>query len=94
MSTLKALRYILCEYESNLAIDIDNIIICFSYCLSSFSKNYLLLTSVAVCFADYICLLGFNVCFIVLGHNVMVPACSNGTLTNVLPYRNVMPQTH
>ena len=23
----------------------------------------------------------------------MVPACSNGTLTNVLPHRNAMPQT-
>ena len=23
----------------------------------------------------------------------MVPACSNGTLTNVLPHRNAIPQT-
>ena len=27
------------------------------------------------------------------GHNATVPACSNGTLTNVLPHRNAMPQT-
>ena len=27
------------------------------------------------------------------GHITTVPACSSGTLTNVLPHRNVMPQT-
>ena len=27
------------------------------------------------------------------GHIMTVPACSSGTLTNVLPHRNVMPQT-
>ena len=28
-----------------------------------------------------------------VGHVTTVPACSTGTLTNVLPHRNVMPQT-
>ena len=27
------------------------------------------------------------------GHSAMVPTCSRGTLTNVLPHRNAMPQT-
>ena len=30
---------------------------------------------------------GYNI----WGHIVMVPACSSGTLTNVLPHRNAMP---
>ena len=33
--------------------------------------------------------LGFNV----WGHIATMPACSSGTLTNVLPLRNAMPQT-
>ena len=33
------------------------------------------------------CLLGFNVSFIYIGHIAAVPACSSGTLTNVLPYK-------
>ena len=28
-----------------------------------------------------------------IGHIVTVPVCSSGTLTNVLPHRNAMPQT-
>ena len=35
----------------------------------------------------------FNVAFKHLGHIMTVPACSSGTLTNVLPHRNAMPQT-
>ena len=43
-----------------------------------------------------------NLCFVCLGltslwniwgHITTVPACSSGTLTNVLPHRNAMPQT-
>ena len=37
--------------------------------------------------------LGFNVAFNIWGHITTVPACSSGTLTNVLPHRNAMPQT-
>ena len=44
----------------------------------------------------------YNLCFVCLGltslwniwgHITTVPACSSGTLTNVLPHRNAMPQT-
>ena len=36
----------------------------------------------------------FNVTFLNIGgHIAIVPACSSGTLTNVLPHRNAMPQT-
>ena len=37
--------------------------------------------------------LGFMSLLNVWGHIATLPACSSGTLTNVLPYRNVMPQT-
>ena len=38
---------------------------------------------------SYVCMDRFNNrC-----HIATVPACSSGILTNVLPYRNVMPQT-
>ena len=41
-----------------------------------------------------ICLFGFNVAFLNIGGHVKtVPVCSSGTLTNVLPHRNAMPQT-
>ena len=34
-----------------------------------------------------------GVFFVCLGLTSLVPACSSGTLTNVLPHRNAMPQT-
>ena len=41
----------------------------------------------------FVCLLGFNVFLNIWGLIAAVPACSSGTLTNVLPHRNAMPQT-
>ena len=42
-----------------------------------------------------ICLfvLGLTSLWNIWGHITTVPACSSGTLTNVLPHRNAMPQT-
>ena len=37
--------------------------------------------------------LGLTSLWNIWGHITTVPACSNGTLTNVLPHRNAMPQT-
>ena len=45
---------------------------------------------------DLICLflcLGLMLLLNIWGHIATVPVCSSGTLTNVLPHRNVMPQT-
>ena len=43
---------------------------------------------------DLLLLFGFNVAFKHLrSYHDAVPACSSGTLTNVLPQRNAMPQT-
>ena len=41
----------------------------------------------------FLFVLGLNVAFKHQGHITMVPAYSSGTLTNVLPHRNAMPQT-
>ena len=42
----------------------------------------------------FVCLfvLGLTLLFNIRGHITMEPACSSGTLTNVLPHRNAMPQ--
>ena len=40
----------------------------------------------------FVCL-GLTSLWNIWGHITMVPACSSGTLTNVLPHRNAMPQT-
>ena len=40
-----------------------------------------------------VCLFGFNIAFTHLRSYSTVPTCSSGTLTNVLPHRNAMPQT-
>ena len=40
----------------------------------------------------FVCL-GLTSLWNIWGHITTVPACSNGTLTNVLPHRNAMPQT-
>ena len=37
--------------------------------------------------------LGLTLLWNIWGHITTVPACSSGTLTNVLPHRNAMPQT-
>ena len=37
--------------------------------------------------------LGLTSLWNIWGHITTVPACSSGTLTNVLPHRNAMPQT-
>ena len=47
-------------------------------------------TSVFVCL--YVCL-GLTSFLNIWGHITTVSACSSGTLTNVLPHRNAMPQT-
>ena len=50
-------------------------------------------------FQAYIDLICFFVCISITsllnicGHIASVPACSSDTLTNVLPHRNVIPQT-
>ena len=44
----------------------------------------------------FVCLfvcLGLTSLWNIWGHITTVPACSSGTLTNVLPHRNAMPQT-
>ena len=49
-----------------------------------------------VVFQIFLCLfvcLGLTSLWNIWGHITTVPACSSGTLTNVLPYRNAMPQT-
>ena len=38
--------------------------------------------------------LGLALLLNIYGHIATVPTCSRGTLTNVLPHRNVMLQTH
>ena len=43
-------------------------------------------------FGGFFCL-GLTLLLNVWGHITTVPACSSGTLTNVLPHRNAMPQT-
>ena len=48
--------------------------------------------SISVLFFYFICL-GLMSLLNIWGHITTVPACSSGTLTNVLPHRNVMPQT-
>ena len=40
----------------------------------------------------FVCL-GLTSLWNIWGHIMTVPACSSGTLTNVLPHRNAMPQT-
>ena len=40
----------------------------------------------------FVCL-GLTSLWNIWGHITTVPACSSGTLTNVLPHRNAMPQT-
>ena len=40
----------------------------------------------------FVCL-GLTLLWNIWGHITTVPACSSGTLTNVLPHRNAMPQT-
>ena len=49
------------------------------------------------CMVNYfVCLfvcLGLTSLWNIWGHITTVPACSSGTLTNVLPHRNAMPQT-
>ena len=40
----------------------------------------------------FVCL-GLTSLFDIWGHITTMPACSSGTLTNVLPHRNAMPQT-
>ena len=45
---------------------------------------------------SFVCLfvcLGLTSLWNIWGHITTVPACSSGTLTNVLPHRNAMPQT-
>ena len=44
------------------------------------------------CFLLFVCL-GLTSFLNIWGHITTVPACSSGTLTNVLPHRNAMPQT-
>ena len=44
------------------------------------------------CIELFVCL-GLRSLFNIWGHIVTVPACSSGTLTNVLPHRNAMLQT-
>ena len=44
-----------------------------------------------VCFCLFV--LGLTSLWNIWGHITTVPACSSGTLTNVLPHRNAMPQT-
>ena len=43
-------------------------------------------------FCLFVCL-GLTSLLNIWGHISTVPACSSGTLTNVLPHRNAMPQT-
>ena len=43
-------------------------------------------------FVLFVCL-GLTSLWNIWGHITTVPACSSGTLTNVLPHRNAMPQT-
>ena len=43
-------------------------------------------------FVCFVCL-GLTSLWNIWGHITTVPACSSGTLTNVLPHRNAMPQT-
>ena len=43
-------------------------------------------------FTFFVCL-GLTSLWNIWGHITTVPACSSGTLTNVLPHRNAMPQT-
>ena len=42
--------------------------------------------------SSFVCL-GLTSLWNIWGHITTVPACSSGTLTNVLPHRNAMPQT-
>ena len=42
----------------------------------------------------YLFCLGLTSLLYIWGHIATVPTCSSGTLTNVLPHKNVMPQTH
>ena len=44
------------------------------------------------CLCLFVCL-GLTSLWNIWGHITTVPACSSGTLTNVLPHRNAMPQT-
>ena len=45
-----------------------------------------------VTYCLFVCL-GLTSLWNIWGHITTVPACSSGTLTNVLPHRNAMPQT-
>ena len=51
-------------------------------------------TGILFFFCFFFCLfLGLTSLWNIWGHITTVPACSSGTLTNVLPHRNAMPQT-
>ena len=43
--------------------------------------------------SDMFVCFGFKSLLNICGHTTMGPACRSGTLTNVLPHRNAMPQT-
>ena len=58
------------------------------------------LLMVSTCFIHFTCFdcflfvcLGLKSLWNIWGHITTVPACSSGTLTNMLPHRNAMPQT-
>ena len=63
------------------------------------SDHYTKLINLIVCTYSKYGKLQFVCCLVLTsllnnrGHIAMVPACSSGTLTNVLPHRNAMPQT-
>ena len=46
-----------------------------------------------VYFVCFLFVLGLTSLWNIWGHITTVPACSSGTLTNLLPHRNAMPQT-
>ena len=57
---------------------------------TDFSIRHLENNSISYPLLLVVCLFGFDIAF---KHIMTVPACSSGTLTNVLPHRNAMPQT-
>ena len=59
---------------------------------SFLTSNHFMTSSIVVVTLLFVCL-GLTSLLNIWGHIAKVPACSSFTLTNVLPHRNVMPQT-
>ena len=64
----------------------------FQLCLCLYS-DILYHPNINIHIFHWICLFGFNVALKYWGHIMTVPACSSGTLTNVLPHSIAMLQT-